>query len=171
MEINLDESINTSGEKLKEYMPSMKTEDEDNFIVLNGKLYFIGKGEYEKEIAEKLGIDTSLSNENFSIKDLKLLAGGVLPLGNSVDVPQNDDDESPEELIGTRLYDKLASNGTRWDIVIDYDESTKETGRFGTGYYYISPTEKYNINDEIVSFENGYIIDYEIRKSSSIWWK
>ncbi len=140
-------------------MPSMKKEDEDNFIVLNGKLYFIGKGEYEREIAKKTGIDTSLSNENFSIEDLKVLAGSILPLGKVHKLPENDKDEAPKELVGKRLYTKNIGNDINWDMVIDYNDSNEETGRWGSGYYLLVKGE-YEIDEKIIKLENDYIIDY-----------
>ena len=163
MDVNLSESITCSGIEMKKYMKSMDEKNIDKFLVLNGKLYFIGKEEYEREIAKKAGIDTSLSNGNFSVEDLKVLAGSVLPLGNEVEVPVGDNGETPEELVGTRLYDKVPQNEDKWDIVIEYNESNEKIKTHGTGYYYIKKGS-YTINGKSVTLENDYIIDYKNRE-------
>ncbi len=163
MDINLSESITCSGVEMKKYMKSMDEKDIDKFLVLNGKLMFIGNDDYERKIAEDAGIDTSLSNGNFSVEDLKVLAGSVLSLGNEVEVPVGDNGESPEELVGTRLYDKVPQNEDKWDIVIEYNENNEKIKTHGTGYYYLKKGS-YTINGKSVTLENDYIIDYRNRK-------
>ncbi len=163
MDVNLSESITCSGIEMKNYMKSMDEKNIDKFLVLNGKLMFIGNDDYERKIAEDAGIDTSLSNGNFSVEDLKVLAGSVLPLGNEVEVPVGDNGETPEELVGTRLYDKVPQNEDKWDIVIEYNESNEKIKTHGTGYYYIKKGS-YTINGKSVTLENDYIIDYKNRE-------
>ncbi len=165
LETYLSEDLTCADEDMKKYMKSMSDEDIDKFIVWNGKLYFIGDNEYERKMAESVGIDTSLSGLN--IDDLKALAGSVLPLGGKFEAPKDDNSEAPDELIGTRLYDKVASNNERWDVVIDYNESNEVTNRFGTGYYYLAPGE-YEIDDKRITLRNGYIIDYNTRNFLSL---
>ena len=158
--MNLSESITCSGIEMKKYMKSMDEKDIDKFLVLNGKLMFIGNDDYERKVAEDVGIDTSLSIENYSIEDLKVLAGNVFNyLGENCKVPANNDGTS-EKLPWKRLYTKNIENDTKWDMVMDYDENGIETNRFGDGYYLITNGE-YTIDGVSVKLNNNYIIDYE----------
>ncbi len=159
MEIHLKEKINVSGEKMKEYMSSMKTEDINNFVVLNGKLYFIGTDEYERKIAEKVGINTTLGGKEALPEDIIQIVGEILPKKDEVKLPENDKDETPEELPGKRLYTKNTENDTKWDMVMDYNESSEETGRWGSGYYLLTKGE-YEIDGKTITLKKDYIIDY-----------
>ncbi len=163
----LNDRLTCAEEDLKRYIPSFEEIDEDNFVVWNGKLYFIGKNEYERNIAKSVGIDVSLSEGNISVEDMKALFGSILPLGDELEVPKSDEDITPEGLLGTRLYDKVQSNGERWDIVIEYDENINEISRYGTGYYYLAPG-KYIIKEKEITLSNGFIIDYATKNFISL---
>ena len=144
---------------MKEYMSSMKTEDMNNFVVLNGKLYFIGTDEYERKIAEEAGINTTLGGKEALPEDIIQIVGEILPKKDEVKLPENDKDETPEELPGKRLYTKNTENDTKWDMVMDYNESSEETGRWGSGYYLLTKGE-YEIDGKTITLKKDYIIDY-----------
>ncbi len=144
---------------MKEYMSSMKMEDMNNFVVLNGKLYFIGTDEYERKIAEEAGINTTLGGKEALPEDIIQIVGEILPKKDEVKLPENDKDETPEELPGKRLYTKNTENDTKWDMVMDYNESSEETGRWGSGYYLLTKGE-YEIDGKTITLKKDYIIDY-----------
>ncbi len=144
---------------MKEYMSSMKKEDINNFVVLNGKLYFIGTDEYERKIAEEAGINTTLGGKEALPEDIIQIVGEIFPKKDKVKLPENDKDETPEELPGKRLYTKNTENDTKWDMVMDYNESSEETGRWGSGYYLLTKGE-YEIDGKTITLKKDYIIDY-----------
>lgn len=159
LELSLNEGVTCSGSTMKTYISSLSDEDLDKFVILNGKLVYIGANELEKEVAESLNMDTSLSGDS-SITDIQKMADKILPITTTITLPENDNMPTPSGLIGTRLYDKNAENGERWNIVIDYNESNQEIGRYGSKYYLVK-AGNYTVNGETVTISEDYIINYE----------
>lgn len=162
LELGMYGKITVAGEPLKNYIQSMTSEDIDNFVVINGELAYIGNNEEEKTISDSLGVNSSMSGNNESaVKDIQNIINKVIPIKDSVEVPNDDTEIASAELVGTRLYDKNSLNGDRWKIVIDYNDFNQETGRYGSGYYLLKSGENYTINGESLSFSKDFIIDYK----------
>lgn len=162
LELGMYGKITVAGEPLKNYIQSITSEDTDNFVVINGELAYIGNNEEEKTISDSLGVNSSMSGNNESaVKDIQNIINKVIPIKDSVEVPNDDTETAPTELVGTRLYDKNSLNGDRWKIVIDYNDFNQETGRYGSGYYLLKSGENYTINGESLSFSKDFIIDYK----------
>ena len=134
LELSLSEGITCSGNTMKIYVNSLSDEDLEKFVILNGQLAYIGQDDFEKEVAESLGINTTLAG-SASITDIQLIAEKILPIAKTVTLPANDSVTTPTALVGTRLYDKNAENGERWNVVIDYDDLNQEKGRYGSKFY------------------------------------
>lgn len=162
LELGMYGKITVAGETLKNYIQSMNTEDIDNFVIINGELSYIGNNEEEKTISDSLGVNSSMSGNNESaVKDIQNIINKVIPIKDSVEVPNDDTETASAELVGTRLYDKNSLNGDRWKIVIDYNDFNQETGRYGSGYYLLKSGENYTINGDSLSFSKDFIIDYK----------
>lgn len=162
LELGMYGKITVAGEPLKNYIQSITSEDIDNFAVINGKLEYIGNNEEEKEISDSLGVNSSMSGNNeLAVKDIQNIINKVIPIKDSVEIPNDDNEIASTMLIGTRLYDKNSLNGDRWKIVIDYDDFNQEIGRYGSGYYLLKSGENYTINGENLNFSKDFIIDYK----------
>ena len=162
LELGMYGKITVAGEPLKNYIQSITSEDTDNFVVINGELAYIGNNEEEKTISNSLGVNSSMSGNNESaVKDIQNIINKVIPIKDSVEVPNDDTETASAELVGTRLYDKNSLNGDRWKIVIDYNDFNQETGRYGSGYYLLKSGENYTINGESLSFSKDFIINYK----------
>lgn len=162
LELGMYGKITVAGEPLKNYIQSITSEDIDNFVVINGELAYIGNNEEEKTISDSLGVNSSMSGNNESaVKDIQNIINKVIPIKDSVEVPNDDTEIASAELVGTRLYDKNSLNGDRWKIVIDYNDFNQEIGRYGSGYYLLKSGENYTINGESLSFSKDFIIDYK----------
>ncbi len=160
-DIHMSENLVCAGEKLKEYVPSINDTDLQKFVILNGKLYFIGKDDYEIKMAESVGIDTTFSRTDMTVEDMISIVGDILPKKDELGgIPENDKEEAPKEMPGKRLYDKNTVNDTKWDIVIDYDEESNEIGRWGSGYYLLK-SGNIEIDGKTVTLTRDYVIDYK----------
>ena len=181
-----DNSVYGSGDKLKKYIPNIEDRDVDNFVIVKGKLLYIGLNEMEEEAIRRLGLD-SISNSEATKRELRAIMDGVIELKDKYEsqVPKNDDDkindvvrtDTSEGIIGTRLYDRTKQNVTndKWNIVIEYNKDNVETERYGSGYYLLEKGENYKINGTELLFTNNYVInyqekDYEIISENAINW-
>jgi hypothetical protein len=155
-EMALDSTLTLAGEEIKEYLPSITSEDLENFAIVNGSLVYLGNNEEEINVANNLGIDTTMS-ENASVSDIITIKNQVFTL--EVTLPQDDTQDTPSELLGTRLYDKNALNGERWNLVITYDSNNNEKERYGSGYYYLTSE-----NCGSLGLTGNYLINYETKQ-------
>ena len=147
---------------MKNYIQTLSDEDVDKFVIINGALGYIGENTEEKEIAENLEINATMSGSGAeAVEDIQNIVNKVITLKDSVTVPADDSMATPSGLVGIRLYDKTSQNGDRWRIVIDYNDLNQEIGRYGSGNYLLKAGETYNINGENVSFSKDYIVNYK----------
>ena len=180
-----DNSVYGSGDKLKKYISKIEDRDKENFVIIKGKLLYIGLDEME-EAARILGLDGGINSKEAK-EELRAIIDGVIELKDKFEnqIPQNDDDKINEEtrnntnegIIGTRLYDrtKESVSNDKWNIVIEYDKENREIERYGSGYYLLEKGEKYEINGKELLFTNSYVInyqekDYEIVSEDAINW-
>ena len=161
LELGMYGQITIAGEQMKNYIQSLKDEDVDKFVIINGQLGYIGADETEKEIIESLDINASNSGGGAeAVEDIQNIVNKVITIKDSVTIPTDDSMATPEELVGIRLYDKNSENGDRWKIVIDYNNLNQEIGRYGSGNYLLKAGETYNIQGENISFSKDYIVNY-----------
>lgn len=162
LELGMYGKVTVAGEQLKNYIQSIKTEDMDQFVIINGELAYIGDDEKEKEIAKGLNVNLSMAGNNeTTVLDIQNIINKVIPLKDTVTIPNNDIEISSTELVGTRLYDKNSLNGDRWKLVIDYNDFNQEIGRYGSGYYLLKSGENYIVNGEDLNFSKDFIINYK----------
>ena len=161
-----EDSVYAYGNKIKKYISSINNSDLNNFIIIDGEMYFCGKGTREKEVADNLGINTSLAYGG-SIEDLQTIIDCFEEIKeNNITVPNKDSEETPSELVGGRLYDKIPQNDDKWTLAIDYDLDNKEIARYGSNYYYY-PTSENEKNRYIIDYQNGKIIG--LSENHKIW--
>ena len=161
LELGMYGQITIAGEQMKNYIQSLKDEDVDKFVIINGQLGYIGADETEKEIIESLDINASNSGGGAeAVEDIQNIVNKVITIKDSVILPTDDSMATPKELVGIRLYDKNSENGDRWKIVIDYNNLNQEIGRYGSGNYLLKAGETYNIQGENISFSKDYIVNY-----------
>lgn len=157
VEFNLDNTIICAGEKIKDYIQSIEESDINKFIILNGKLSYVGNEENEKQIAKNVGIDIE---SNVAVDDITKLVDKFIPLADEINLPKNDTDPTPEELQGKRLYSQNIDNEKTWDIVIDYDNNNQVKGRYGSNFYLLEKGS-YQINGEDIDLKCDYVINYQ----------
>lgn len=151
-EMIMDQGITIAGNEIKNYLPSITTEDIDKFAIVSGNLSYLGDNQEEVSVANDLKIATS---ENSSVEDIIKIKNEVLNLGDGVELPFNDNEPTPTNLLGTRLYDKNSINGERWNLIITYDNNNKEITRYGSGYYYLTPE-----NTTTLGLTGSYVVNY-----------
>ena len=162
LELGMFGQVTVAGEQMKNYIQTLSDEDVDKFVIINGALGYIGENTEEKEIAENLEINATMSGSGAeAVEDIQNIVNKVITLKDSVTVPADDSMATPSGLVGIRLYDKTSQNGDRWRIVIDYNDLNQEIGRYGSGNYLLKAGETYNINGENVSFSKDYIVNYK----------
>ena len=154
----LNKDMTCAGESLKKYIPGIDEEDLSKFIIINGKLAYIGEDPQEMEIAAGIGIETSLSG-SATMDDVVNVTDKLFVATKDIVLPADDTVATPAGLIGKRLYDKTSLNMETWNVLIDYDSNNKEKARYGSGYYLLEPGT-YNINGEDVTFTGRYVLDY-----------
>ncbi len=135
------------GSDIKAYINSLEEEDINNFAIVAGKLTYIGNDEKIKEYCKDLGI-------NIDILDMAILIDYI----NKTDVVTEltDEDSTPENYIGIRLYDKNVENSLRWKILVEYDQDNTATNIKGSNWYYISKGTE--VNGHVVEYD--YIVNY-----------
>ena len=162
LELGMFGQVTVAGEQMKNYIQTLSDEDVDKFVIINGALGYIGEDTEEKEIAESLEINATMSGSGAeAVEDIQNIVNKVITLKDSVTVPADDSMATPSGLVGIRLYDKTSQNGDRWRIVIDYNDLNQEIGRYGSGNYLLKAGKTYNINGENVSFSKDYIVNYK----------
>ena len=178
-----DNGVYASGDKIKDYIPSMEDKDLENFIIIGSKLLYIGKNELESQIAEKLklGGSTDVSDVGAVVEEVQQIVDNVVEVKeeNKDKVPVGDSDkledleklkaegkeqytDDSEGLIGVRLFTRngLNLNNGNWNILIEYNTSNREIARYGSGYYWLKKGTIYKINGEEIEFKNDYVVDY-----------
>ena len=157
----LNRDMTCAGESMEKYIPGMDKNDIEKFIIINGRLAYIGDDEQELQIAQSLGIETAMSGGGSeTMNDVMNITDKVFVATKDIVLPADDTAPTPAGLIGKRLYDKTSLNMETWNMVIDYDSNNKEKGRYGSGYYLLEPGT-YNINGEDITFSGKYILDYK----------
>ena len=122
LELGMYGQVTVAGEQMKNYIQTLSDEDVDKFVIINGALGYIGEDTKEKEIAESLEINATMSGSGAeAVEDIQNIVNKVITLKDSVTVPTDDSMATPSGLAGIRLYDKTSQNGDRWRIVIDYN--------------------------------------------------
>ena len=172
-----DTEVYAVREKMKDYIPSLEDDYLDKFVIVKSKLLYVGTDEKELEVANRLGIRGSLSDEE-TVKEVQTIVDGVVGLKKDFkeQIPVNDTDkldsvensDSENGLVGTRLFsrsDLNLVNGT-WNILIEYNKENKETARYGTGYYWLKKSDEekeyvYTIKGKEIKLKNDYVIDYK----------
>lgn len=156
IQLVLNKDMTCAGEGLKKYIPQMDDDDLENFIIIDGKLTYIGKDQKQKEIAESVGIDVS---ENATVADIIAITEKIFPAAAGVEYPANDTIPASTAFTGKRLYNKTSQNMETWNLVIDYDKNNKEKARYGSGFYLLDQGE-HVINGETITIEGKYVLDY-----------
>ncbi len=118
------------GEKIKEYIPNIKEEHINEFLVLKNVLIYIGNNEDMIRYCKELDIDVN-SNGLDSIIISEYIA--------NIDVNSEltDIDKTPEEYIGIRLYDRTVENSLNWKVLVEYNEENVQTDMKGSDWYII----------------------------------
>ena len=120
----LNKDMTCAGESLKKYIPGIDEEDLSKFIIINGKLAYIGEDPQEMEIAAGIGIETSLSG-SATMDDVVNVTDKLFVATKDIVLPADDTVATPAGLIGKRLYDKTSLNMETWNVLIDYDSNNK----------------------------------------------
>ncbi len=154
-ELIMDPSLTIAGNEIANYLPSITEEDINKFAIVNGELSYLGNNEQEILIANSLKISTT---ENSNVEDIVKIKDEVLNLGDSVELPTNDNESTPTVLVGTRLYDKNTINGERWNLIITYNSNNQEIARYGSGYYYLTP------ETTTLDLKGAYVVNYKTKQ-------
>ena len=162
------EKVNLLNENVKSYIQSLEENDIGRFAVIEGELYYLGNDEISKKAAKNLNMEVINSEveteSSFAIKiEEKAIDSMVKSRGK--DAFKYTDESGKQQIGGIELIKKNFDNSTRWKIVTELGEDGKITHTYDENCYYI---KKGTIIDGVGKISNGYIIDYEIRKSSSI---
>ncbi len=136
------------GSDIKKYIKSLEDEDIDDFAIVEGKLTYIGNDEVIKQYCKDIGI-------NVGFLDLIILTDYIQKATVIADLADNDN--TPIDYIGVRLYDKNVENSLKWKILVEYDSDNNATNIKGSEWYYIAKGTK--INEHILEYD--YIVNYE----------
>ena len=100
LELGMYGQITIAGEQMKNYIQSLKDEDVDKFVIINGQLGYIGADETEKEIIESLDINASNSGGGAeAVEDIQNIVNKVITIKDSVILPTDDSMATPKELV------------------------------------------------------------------------
>ena len=135
----------SAGDNLKKYIPSIEEEYKDKFIISGDELYYIGTDEFEKEVAKEVGIKTDLTSgkeiSKDKVEDIVKIYDDVLT------------EKDKNKQIGKDLDDEE-------NLVITYNDKNEETGRYGTGYKYVS-SGTYTVDDKTITIKDDYVLNYD----------
>jgi hypothetical protein len=155
--------ITLMNENVKQYITSLEDNDVGKYAIVEGKLYYLGEVELEKEVCKEKEIGVTEEGEtaeDFVSKVETIAIENILKnmVGNSF---TETDENGNEEEIGVKLWDKNFQNGNKWKIITEVENNeTKAT--YGTGWYYV--TSGTTIPD-IGVLKNSYIINYDEQKA------
>ena len=163
--------IKLAGSYMKEYIPSMKEEDYDDYMIVGGKLYYVGDDEFELGICSELGYVTKApgqSAEEFvgSIEN-DILQDLVIGMAGNAFTKYNEEKDAEEE-IGLKLARKVASSGfgqgvsDPWTIITEVDESGNNVSTYADGWYYVKAGEEI---PGLGKLRYSYIINYAENKA------
>lgn len=157
------EITTTESSSIKKYIPSMPISDMDDYMIIEGVLYYIGDDVKKIESCDDEGYGykpINISKNDFidSIlgveieKVIKVLAGNVIISPDKI--------EKNEKKIGTPLAQKLKENNLgseeEWRVIVEYDNN-EIVATYGDGWYYV---EKGTAIYDVGVLKHSYIIDY-----------
>ena len=167
----IDKSVmQVSGKYMKDYIPSMKEEDFDDYMIYKGELYYIGDDEFELSVCEEQGYITSVDGatggdmasaiEGKMFQDLiHSMAGETLKQYNA--------DKDAEEEIGLKLARKVGTSGfgngvsDPWTIITE-TVNGENVATYADGWYYVTAGTDV---PSIGTLRNSYIINYSTNKA------
>ena len=168
---HLDKSkIKLAGQYMREYIPSMTDEDLEDYMIVNGELYYIGDDEFELGICAELGYKTKAENQTGDEFAAEIESGMmeelVIAMAGQAFTNYNEEKQENEE-VGLKLARKVASSGfgqgvsDPWTIITKV-ENGQNTETYADGWYYVKAGE--NI-PQLGTLRNSYIINYTTQRA------
>ena len=145
--------ITATKNDMKKYIPDLPDDYLEKFIIANSELCYIGNDEKEIEIARGAGINTDLTT-NASAQDVIAIYDSIIPIKN----------KTKQDSIGTALIDKDANHSTDWNLIITYNSSNQETGRYGSGYRYLTPGTYTGKDGKNIKISGNYVLNFTTQK-------
>ena len=168
----IDKSTITARDEstLKSYIPSIKDEDLDDYMIIAGELYYVGDDEFEISVCKEQGYITKpegmskddfyLSLENSALEAiLKQLAGKV--------ITEYNEETEEDEVVGVQLAKKNADVGfgtasSGWTIITELDENKNNVATYADGWYYVEAGKSI---PRLGPLSQSYIINYSTNKA------
>ena len=160
--------ITLAGTNMKKYIPSMKDNDINDYMIIGGELYYIGDDEFELAICNELGYETKpsdMNSEDFvtSIEGkalesiVKSMAGVVMT---------KIDEDGKEVTIGWPLAKKTSNSGFgsaegAWKIITELQNDVL-VATYADGWYFVEQGE---VIKDIGELKHSYIINYTTNKA------
>ena len=163
----IDKSTITVGEGyMKEYIPSMKDEDFDDYMIIKGELYYIGDDAFELSVCKEQGYITlseGQSKDDFIASIEGVALEEIIKKMAGVAITYEDSNGNVKEL-GLKLAKKVASFGSteaEWAVITEVvDGVTKAT--YADGWYYVDAGQ--NVPGLGV-LKSSYIINYTTNRA------
>ena len=162
-------SITAIGSDLKKYIPSIKEEDIDDYMISQGELYYVGDDEFELAVCQEQGYivkDPSETAEEFAAKvEGNALESIIIQMaGGEKFMTKNEAGESVTA--GTALVKKVAGMGFggasgTWQVITELRDD-QVVATYADGWYFV--TAGTNI-EELGTLRYSYIIDYANKKA------
>ena len=167
----IDKSTITARDKdtLKLYIPSMKEEDFDDYMIIAGELYYVGDDEFEIEVCQEQGYITKEpgeSAEEFAdgLEETAMEAIILQMSGGEKFMTKEEDGKIVEA--GTPLTKKTSASGFgnaggSWRIITELKDD-KVVSTYADGWYYVKAGTKI---ETLGKLKYSYIINYTTKKA------
>ena len=162
-------SISLVGSSMKEYIPSMTDEDINDYMIVEGELYYIGDDAFENEICAELNYHTKpsgVTTEEFIVMvETKALESKIIQMaGGEKFMTQNNEGNIVEA--GLQLAKKDSSSGFgstegSWRVITEL-ENDAIVATYADGWYYVKTGTKIK---DLGELRHGYIINYTTKKA------
>ena len=158
--------LTARGDAMKKYIPTITSDDINDYMIVAGELYYVGDDEFEIGVCNKYGLHTKPENmtkdqfydslEVAGIEAIIQKVSGILTVTPEGGTPEN---------VGVPLAQKVAGEGfgsaSKW-LVIAEIQNGKTTSTYADGWYYVTEgTEFPNLG----KLKYSYIINYTTKKA------
>jgi hypothetical protein len=159
--------LTARGDAMKKYIPTITSDDINEYMIVAGELYYVGDDEFEIGVCNKYGLHTKPENmtkdqfydslEVAGIEAIIQKVSGILTVTPEGGTPEN---------VGVPLAQKVAGEGfgsaSKW-LVIAEIQNGKTTSTYADGWYYVTEgTEFPNLG----KLKYSYIINYTTKRMS-----